>query len=597
MTILEGFTCALDLENELNSDFIWGKIGHLQGEFVSAFGLLMKTLIASKSAFVAWVWCLAIGASGWLLTGCAPIASIDAVTPPMPVAYVVNQSNDLLVKARDEVKTGDALAATDPKAAMARSEAAAMLSLQSLQNISGRRADEAIGLYNYATARLVEETIASGMKPWEKEVQLAGPAGPLSLILKPDSEGAYIPGFDRLLAADRMDIGGTYLTNRVRIEGIGAPFVSAGVGRNEAWAPNKHYYSVTAIITFSGTHGTIQILDPVDNTKINLADQERPVAADLTAPAALLITETQPQKFGISSLLHTDEFEKSAKLVMVGPYRTNRIPIIFIHGLGDSPVTWVPMINGLNSNPEFRQKYQVWVFRYPSGLPYPLSADLFRQYLTTIYSKYPNTPKAILIGHSMGGLVADMVIRDSNGQQYSQDVLGKPLDQFQIEADQLKIIQGSLVFKASPYISKVIFIATPHRGADMASNPIGRLGASLINLPANLVMMGPKLVASASASNGEKVVARFPNSIDTLRPEAKIVVAMNRLPISSSVTYYTILGDRGENDSPNSSDGVVAYRSSHLDGAQSEKIVPYWHSYVQRCPEAIAEVQRILLAQ
>jgi hypothetical protein len=91
------------------------------------------------------------------------------------------------------------------------------------------------------------------------------------------------------------------------------------------------------------------------------------------------------------------------------------------------------------------------------------------------------------------------------------------------------------------------------------------------------------------------VVGRFPNSIDTLRPEARSVVAMNRLPIVSSVTYYSIIGDRGANNSPNSSDGVVAYRSSHLEGSKSEKIVPYWHSYVHRSPEGIAEVERILL--
>ena len=537
---------------------------------------------------------LPVAASGILLVGCAPIASVDTVAPAAPVAFVVNQSNEELAQARADMKSADLLAPTDPVAAMAKSETSAMLSLSALRNLSGRRADEALALYNYSVARLVEETLASKQTPWDHEIQLAGPNGPLYLSLKPDSK-AYIPGFDRLLATDRMDIGGTYLTERVRIEGIGATFVSAGVGRNEKWAPNHHYYSVTAVITFSGSHGTIQILDPVETTTVDIAGQDRPVAADLTAPLALLITETQPQKFGIAALLQTDKFENSAKLVMAGPYRTNRTPIIFIHGLADSPVTWIPMINGLNASPEIRSKYQIWVFRYPSGLPYPLSADLLRENLTAIYQKYPNTPKAILIGHSMGGLVADMLVRDSNGDQYTQDVLGKPLDQFQIDPDQLKIIKGSLVFKACPYIGKVIFIAAPHRGADMASNPIGRLGASLVSLPVKLVKLGPALVAKATASNGENVVARFPNSIDTLRPEAKIVVAMNKLPMNPAVTYYSIIGDRGQGDSPHSSDGVVAYSSSHLDNAKSELIVPVWHSYAQRCPQSIAEVRRILL--
>jgi pimeloyl-ACP methyl ester carboxylesterase len=327
-----------------------------------------------------------------------------------------------------------------------------------------------------------------------------------------------------------------------------------------------------------------------------LAGKSRPVAADLTAPEALLIAEQHPEKFALSSLLHTDKFTNSAKVVMIAPYRVNRVPIVFIHGLADSPVTWVPMINGLNASPEIRKKYQVWVFRYPSGLPYTLSSALFRRYLEAIYRKYPDTPKAVLIGHSMGGLVADMMIRDSAGTQYCDDVLGKPLDQFQIEPDQLETVKESLIFSASSHVGKVIFIATPHRGAEMASGPIGRLGSRLVRLPAKLVALGPTLVEKAAATNGKKVMGRFPNSIDTLRPESRSVVAMNRLPIASSVTYYSIIGDRGTNNSPNSSDGVVPYRSSHLEGARSEKIVPYWHSYVHRSPEGVAEVQRILLS-
>ena len=44
----------------------------------------------------------------------------------------------------------------------------------------------------------------------------------------------------------------------------------------------------------------------------------------------------------------------------------------------------------------------------------------------------------------------------------------------------------------------------------------------------------------------------------------------------------------------NTTDGVVPYRSSHLDGVESEVIVQSDHG-VQNEPEAIIEVQRILL--
>jgi hypothetical protein len=68
---------------------------------------------------------------------------------------------------------------------------------------------------------------------------------------------------------------------------------------------------------------------------------------------------------------------------------------------------------------------------------------------------------------------------------------------------------------------------------------------------------------------------------------------VNKLPIASGVPYHSIIGDRGKGDTPKSSDGVVPYWSSHLDGAQSELIVPSDHLAL-RNTEAIKEVERIL---
>ena len=69
---------------------------------------------------------------------------------------------------------------------------------------------------------------------------------------------------------------------------------------------------------------------------------------------------------------------------------------------------------------------------------------------------------------------------------------------------------------------------------------------------------------------------RLPNSIDTLAPNDPFVKEMSTLPMAKRIPYHSIIGDRGRGDTPNSSDGVVAriWSSSHLDGAESEKIVP-----------------------
>ena len=81
--------------------------------------------------------------------------------------------------------------------------------------------------------------------------------------------------------------------------------------------------------------------------------------------------------------------------------------------------------------------------------------------------------------------------------------------------------------------------------------------------------------------------------MDTLAPNRPFVKAINTIPITPGIPYYTIVGDRGKDDTPNSSVGVVAYWSSHLDGAKSERIVPSGHSAHQN-PQAIEEVRRIL---
>ena len=63
------------------------------------------------------------------------------------------------------------------------------------------------------------------------------------------------------------------------------------------------------------------------------------------------------------------------------------------------------------------------------------------------------------------------------------------------------------------------------------------------------------------------------------------------------MTYYSIIG-RENADGPleESSDGIVPYWRSHLEGAASEKVIVSGHS-VQETPEAIIELRKILRNQ
>lgn len=152
------------------------------------------------------------------------------------------------------------------------------------------------------------------------------------------------------------------------------------------------------------------------------------------------------------------------------------------------------------------------------------------------------------------------------------------------------LIARATTFRANPRIKRVVFICTPHRGSDMASGGLGKIAISLINLPGQLTAVMKDALSGAELVQltGSK---RLPNSVWGLKPSNPALPVINNAPIS--VPYHSIIGDRGKGNSPNSTDGVVAYWSSHLDGAKSELIVPGPHGSCA-LPQTIDELDRIL---
>ena len=68
-------------------------------------------------------------------------------------------------------------------------------------------------------------------------------------------------------------------------------------------------------------------------------------------------------------------------------------------------------------------------------------------------------------------------------------------------------------------------------------------------------------------------MARLPNSVSNLKPSAPYLAVLNKESIQAP--YHSIIGNRGKpGPLADSSDGVVPYWSSHLDGAQSESDRP-----------------------
>jgi len=151
-----------------------------------------------------------------------------------------------------------------------------------------------------------------------------------------------------------------------------------------------------------------------------------------------------------------------------------------------------------------------------------------------------------------------------------------------------------------PFVHRAVFMAVPHKGAEMAQSPLGRLGAWCITLPkafarneATITRIGRELVPD-QVERQKKLPNRFYTGIDNLDPGNPFVLANGSSPLKEDLTFHCVIGNSERAGAPDGSDGVVPYWSSHLDNAASELIVKSNHS-VHRRPAAMQELLRILL--
>jgi pimeloyl-ACP methyl ester carboxylesterase len=454
--------------------------------------------------------------------------------------------------------------------------------------------------YDFALSRVFSATRDAHLNPWTCPLHVPAPNGGEYLLTnRANAKRLWQPQDYELIPADELNVRGRFVVPRVTREGAGAALVAV---RSEQarqismrFAPPRVYTAVTAVARFTGRKCEIEFIDPLATETVNLGGRILPSHADFTAPIALGLSRERPDKIGFAAMLNPEKFAHTVRLIQVQPHDPKKIPVVFVHGLQDTPVAWVPMVNALWADPLLRRNYQVCVFSYPSGYPVQYSALLLRRELEAFDRTFPHHRSIVLVGHSMGGIISRLMISDSEGDRLWRYFFGKPPAETKLSSEIKALLEEGLIFKPRPDVARVIFISTPHRGSLIAQNSIGRIGSSLIRKSVRYMNTSSQILQASVVQEDPTVLKlnRLPNSIDTLSPNDPFVKEMNTLPMTKRIPYHSIIGDRGRGDTPNSSDGVVPYWSSHLDGAESEKIVPSGHG-AEQSPQGIAEVLRIL---
>ncbi len=256
-------------------------------------------------------------------------------------------------------------------------------------------------------------------------------------------------------------------------------------------------------------------------------------------------------------------------------------------------------MNELENDPEIAARYQFWVFMYPTGLPIPTSALDLRNSLNDVRNTLdpehddPVLDEMVLIGHSMGGLLSKMMVQNT-GQVLWNAAFSRPVGELEASPPTRAMLVNSLIFSPLPFVRRVVFVATPHRGSPIADQAFGRTIASFVKNTSDQAALSKELVSL----NGPDLIApefrRVPfNAVSNLRTDSPILKALDQIPISPKVPYHSIIPQLGGGTTLHT-DGVVEYNSSHLDGVVSETIVSGSH-FAMPQPNVTAEVRKILL--
>jgi pimeloyl-ACP methyl ester carboxylesterase len=420
----------------------------------------------------------------------------------------------------------------------------------------------------------------------------------------------------------------TGLRNHYQTYGLGVPMIAvrrsySGESTAARYYPPNLSFPVTAFLRplapeehdpsmADRRRAVLEFYDPLVSSDLVCSGVRVPLESDLTTPLAYFLSDPMFGSLATAGLLRPESLlalrpgahEPIMGLYMVQPYEPGKIPVVMVHGLWSSPMTWVEMFNDLRSHQQIRQRYQFWFYLYPTGQPFWLSAAQFRRDLAAVREVVdpqhlePALDQMVLVGHSMGGLVSRLQTVTS-GDEYWKAVSNEPLSQVRADAEVRAKLEYCFYFQPNPSVRRVITIGTPHRGSSFSNQTTQWLLGKLINLPQTLVASQQQLFRENPNAFPEQSLLRISTSIDSLNPVTSIFPVLLASPTGPWVRYHNIIGQVPQKGLfgylAGDGDGVVSVESARIAGADSEITVPADHTTVQTHPLAVLEVRRILL--
>jgi pimeloyl-ACP methyl ester carboxylesterase len=471
----------------------------------------------------------------------------------------------------------------------------------------------ACDLYNDGLAKCIAAAQKIGRLDSRQQLHLPTADGKgFTLSVTRDGFPWHPEEFGPLLFCSDYEVVG--LANQFKTYGLGVPLIgtrvaAANAAPGHAFYPKEVSFPVTAFFRFSGTvdelgarrAGHLELYNPLAVRKVRVQDRSVPLETDLTTPLAYFLSRSDLRGAEVAGFFRADSVAERAGIYMFEPYQAGKIPVIMVHGLWSSPLTWAPLFNELRADPVLNQRYQFWFYLYPTVDPYlATAADLrmkLNQMRMELDPKQLDTAfdQMVLVGHSMGGLVNKLLTQRS-GDDFWHLITSQPFAAVHGDDALKDKLQQVFFFEPQPGVKRVIYMGTPHRGSSLASFP-SRLLDKLVRFPKTLTASTNEFIMeNADLWQGpgqEKKFQHIPTSLDMLSPSSPALELLAARPAPAGVHYHSIIGVY-HGKGTHSDDGVVPYKSAHVDDAASELLVPGHHIGLHQQPPALLEVRRIL---
>jgi pimeloyl-ACP methyl ester carboxylesterase len=392
------------------------------------------------------------------------------------------------------------------------------------------------------------------------------------------------------------------LLRRYSCAGMGVPLVVQRQ-RNDSdpvearFFPEKSYFAATAVLRFDGPGPVLEFHNPLVDTCAETAAGPLPLARDLSAPLAQSLDEAPRTYF--SGFIEPGQATTSSRLTFLDAYQPGKVPVVLIHGLFSDPLSWADLVNDLRAAPGFAERFQVWVFRYPTGQGFLQSAAALRRELRAAVEQLdPACSDAalrqmVLVGHSMGGLMAKLQVTHSDELIWNR-LASLPLEEIATTESTRALLAENCFFEPAPHVARVVFIASPHCGSLRSSEIVGRGAALLVEPTPRQAAIHEQLVRDNPGVFNPQFERRFPTSIDMLRPNSPLLAAMQQMRIGQDVQLHNIVGVSSPVSLDGPSDGVVSVHSAAHPGCQSVLAVGSPHAKVHRALRTSAEIWSIL---